>query len=53
MPYNYNLCCLERVANFCGNNSQIARRGNPGHDITINGERFSLKTQAEASVNCK
>jgi type II restriction enzyme len=25
---------LERVANFCGNNSQIANRGNPGHDIT-------------------
>jgi Type II site-specific deoxyribonuclease len=35
---------LERVANFCGNDSQIASRGNPGHDITINGERFSLKT---------
>jgi Type II site-specific deoxyribonuclease len=35
---------LERVAIFCGNDAQIASRGNPGHDITINGERFSLKT---------
>jgi type II restriction enzyme len=41
---------LERVANFCGKDSQIARRGNPGHDITINGERFSLKTQADRSI---
>jgi type II restriction enzyme len=41
---------LERVANFCGNDSEIASRGNPGHDITINGERFSLKTQADRSI---
>ncbi len=41
---------LERVANFCGNNSQIANRGNPGHDITINGERLSLKTQADRNI---
>jgi Type II site-specific deoxyribonuclease len=41
---------LERVAIFCGNDAQIASRGNPGHDITINGERFSLKTQADRNI---
>jgi type II restriction enzyme len=41
---------LERVANFCGNDAQIANRGNPGHDITIDGERFSLKTQADRNI---
>lgn len=44
---------LERVENFCGNDSQIAIRGNPGHDITINGERFSLKTQADRNIKEK
>jgi type II restriction enzyme len=41
---------LERVANFCGNDAEIASRGNPGHDITINGQRFSLKTQADRNI---
>jgi Type II site-specific deoxyribonuclease len=41
---------LERVATFCGNDAQVASRGNPGHDITINGERFSLKTQADRNI---
>lgn len=41
---------LERVANFCGKNAEIASRGNPGHDITINGQRFSLKTQADRNI---
>jgi Type II site-specific deoxyribonuclease len=41
---------LERVANFCGSDAQLAKRGNPGHDITINGERFSLKTQADSKI---
>lgn len=41
---------LERISNFCGQSAQLANRGNPGHDITINGERFSLKTQADRSI---
>lgn len=41
---------LERVANFCGKKAQIASRGNRGHDITINGESFSLKTQADNQI---
>jgi len=42
---------LERVLNVCG---LPARRGDsrthPGHDLTIRGERFSLKTQADKSI---
>lgn len=41
---------LERVVNFCNNRAQIAPKGNPGHDITINGIRFSLKTQADRQI---
>jgi len=41
---------LERISNMCGRTAQIARRGNPGHDITIDGERLSLKTQADADI---
>ncbi|MFS1933421.1 restriction endonuclease [Vibrio splendidus] len=31
--------------------AQLAAVGNPGHDITINRERYSLKTQAGKSTN--
>lgn len=41
---------LERVANFCDKNAQIAPKGNPGHDISINGTKFSLKTQADRQI---
>ena len=41
---------LERAVNSSGQRAAIAPRGNPGHDITINGEKFSLKTQADASL---
>lgn len=41
---------LERVANFCGSSAKLAPKGNPGHDITINGNRFSLKTQADKNL---
>jgi hypothetical protein len=41
---------MERAANLCGVEAQLARRGNPGHDITIKGEKFSLKTQADKSI---
>ncbi|HXR97837.1 MAG TPA: hypothetical protein VN709_08335 [Terriglobales bacterium] len=41
---------LERAVNFCGGQAARARRGNRGHDITINGVPFSLKTQANAGI---
>lgn len=33
-----------------GVKAELAPRGNPGHDITVDGERWSLKTQANASI---
>jgi hypothetical protein len=42
---------LERVANIYGIKAKLAPRGNPGHDITINTIRFSLKTQADKGIN--
>jgi len=44
---------LERVVNLCGMEAELAPKGNPGHDITINGERISLKTQADKSLRVK
>jgi hypothetical protein len=41
---------FERVLNLCGILAMLAPRGNPGHDITINGVRFSLKTQADRGL---
>ena len=41
---------LERVANLCGASAILAPRGNPGHDLTINGTAFSLKTEASAAI---
>jgi type II restriction enzyme len=41
---------LEKVCNFCGIKARRSRRGNPGHDITIEGQPMSLKTQADASI---
>ncbi len=41
---------LERVINLCGMQAELAPKGNPGHDITINGQRFSLKTQADKNL---
>jgi len=41
---------LDRVLNRCGVPSQLADKCNPGHDITINGVPFSLKTQADKGV---
>ena len=41
---------MERAANLCGSKAELAPKGNPGHDITINGVRFSLKTQADKSI---
>ena len=39
---------FERVLNLCEIPATLAPRGNPGHDITIRGVPFSLKTQANA-----
>lgn len=42
---------LERVLNLCGIPAQRGdSRTHPGHDITIAGQRFSLKTQADKSL---
>lgn len=44
---------LERVFRFCNGNAaaELAPKGNPGHDITILGNRFSLKTQADKNIS--
>jgi len=44
---------LERISNLCGSSSQLAPRGNPGHDITINNVKISLKTQADKNIRVK
>ncbi len=41
---------LERVLNDCNISAKLARRGNRGHDITIRGIPFSLKTQADRNI---
>ena len=41
---------LEISLNSCGQSAKLAPKGNPGHDITINNQRFSLKTQADKSI---
>jgi len=41
---------MERAAGLCEIKAELAPKGNPGHDITINGQRFSLKTQADKSI---
>lgn len=41
---------LEKVCNLCQIAAVRARRGNPGHDITVSGIPFSLKTQADAGI---
>lgn len=42
---------MERAGNLCNVNAKLATRGNPGHDITIGDEKFSLKTQANKGIN--
>lgn len=41
---------MERAADICEIEAKLAPKGNPGHDITIRGTRFSLKTQADKSI---
>jgi Type II site-specific deoxyribonuclease len=38
------------VLNHAGHRAELARRGNPGHDITVGAERWSLKTQADQAI---
>lgn len=33
-----------------GRKAELAPKGNPGHDLTVDGQRWSLKTQADASI---
>ena len=37
--------------NLCGRSALLAARGNPGHDITIDGQKCSLKTQADRNIS--
>ncbi|GAB4193776.1 MAG: hypothetical protein OHK0022_09040 [Roseiflexaceae bacterium] len=41
---------MERASNLSGGKATLARKGNPGHDITINGTAISLKTEAAANI---
>ena len=41
---------MERVSKLAGHKAELAPMGNPGHDITINGQKFSLKTQADSGI---
>jgi len=41
---------MERVLKLAGRKAQLSPAGNPGHDITIDGTKFSLKTQADAHI---
>lgn len=41
---------LEDICNQVGLEARLADRGNPGQDITINGQKFSLKTQADKKI---
>lgn len=36
---------------YSGGNAELARQGNPGYDITIEGQKFSLKTEAAKNSN--
>lgn len=41
---------IERAFNNCGVKSSRAPRGNPGHDLNIKDQAFSLKTQADRGI---
>lgn len=41
---------LERSSNLCGLEATLAPKGNPGHDITIDNTRISLKTEAATGI---
>lgn len=41
---------MERVMKLADRKAERSPAGNPGHDVTIDGEKFSLKTQADAHI---
>lgn len=41
---------LEQTLNMSGQQAKLATKGNRGHDITVNGTRVSLKTQADKNL---
>jgi hypothetical protein len=41
---------LKKILNQCSKSAELAPKGNPGHDITIEGIPCSLKTQADAGI---
>jgi type II restriction enzyme len=41
---------FERILNANELRAELAPKGNPGHDITIDGQECSLKTQADRSI---
>jgi hypothetical protein len=41
---------LENAYRLCNSGAELAARGNRGFDITINNQRFSLKTQADKNI---
>lgn len=41
---------VEKVMKLVGRKAERAPSGNPGHDITIDGVKYSLKSQADAAI---
>jgi hypothetical protein len=41
---------MVRVLKNQGRHAELATRGNPGHDVSVDGVPWSLKTQADASI---
>lgn len=41
---------MELCSTMSGLSAKLAPKGNPGHDITIEGQRISLKTQADKNI---
>ena len=42
---------LEKILTHRGVSAKLAHKGNRGHDLTINKETFSLKTQADRNIS--
>lgn len=41
---------LVNVLNLSGHKAELAPKGNPGHDVTVDGVQLSLKTQADKNI---
>lgn len=41
---------LQRVLSSHGVSAELAPKGHPGHDLTLSGQRVSLKTQADSGI---